>query len=142
MTRSTTYAALIAAAAMLSALPRPAHAQDGPPRGTYGAHEELHRPDHGPQHDARAPHHGRPEVRRRELRQQRRIDQGVRSGRLTPREAGHLERREHRINEHIAADRADHGGKLTPGEKRRINRQEDRTSRAIYHDKHNGPGRK
>src|ERR1700759_3938286 len=77
------------------------------------------------------------EVDRREANQQARIDQGVRSGQLTPGEAARAERGEARINREIARDRAANGGKLTRAEKAKINRQEDRESRRIYRMKHN-----
>ena len=76
-------------------------------------------------------------VDRRERRQQQRIDQGVQNGSLTPKEAGHMERREAHIDREVARDRAQNGGTLTPAERRKVERQENRTSRAIYRDKHN-----
>ena len=77
------------------------------------------------------------EVDRREANQQARINQGVKSGELTPGETARLEGREGRINNEIARDRAANGGHLTPGERARVNRQQDRTSTAIARDKHN-----
>jgi hypothetical protein len=76
-------------------------------------------------------------IRQREIHQQHRIAQGVRSGSLTPRETAHLERREARINRQVRADRRADGGRLTFGERRQINREQNRASRAIYRDKHN-----
>lgn len=78
------------------------------------------------------------EVGRRELNQQGRIAQGVRSGQLTAGEATHLERNQARINNEIRNDRAANGGKLTQKEKAQVNRQQNRQSRQIYRDKHNG----
>jgi hypothetical protein len=77
------------------------------------------------------------EVDRRQQRQQERIDQGVRSGEMTPGEAARAERHEAKVNREIARDRARNGGHLTPAEKAKINRQEDRNSRRIYREKHN-----
>ena len=77
------------------------------------------------------------EIAQRRADQQGRIAQGVKSGQLTARETGRLERREAHINRQVARDRAAHGGRLTAGERRRINREQNRTSRAIYRDKHN-----
>jgi hypothetical protein len=72
----------------------------------------------------------------REVRQQGRIAQGVRSGELTPRETAHLERQEARIDRNI--DRAEADGKVTPREARRINREQNVESRRIFRLKHNG----
>ena len=76
-----------------------------------------------------------PRVDRREQRQQKRIEQGKKSGQLTPRETRHLERREAKIHRDEAKAKSD--GKVTPAERRRLNREENRTSRAIYRKKHN-----
>lgn len=76
-------------------------------------------------------------IRNREVRQQDRIANGVRSGQLTPRETAHLEHREARINHQVRADRRANGGRLTGAERKQINREQNRTSRAIYRDKHN-----
>ncbi len=77
------------------------------------------------------------EVDRREVNQQARIEQGVRSGQLNRREAGRLEAREGRIERELGRDRALNGGHLTGRERARIERQENRVSRSIYADKHN-----
>jgi len=66
------------------------------------------------------------EVDARASCEQSRINQGVRSGELTRREAGRLEGREVAIRREIHRDRAFNGGVLSPGEKARINRQENR----------------
>ncbi|MFC5864351.1 hypothetical protein ACFPT7_18745 [Acidicapsa dinghuensis] len=76
-------------------------------------------------------------IRNREVRQQDRIANGVRSGQLTPRETAHLERREARINHQVRVDRRRDGGRLNVAQRRRIHREQNRTSRAIYRDKHN-----
>lgn len=76
-----------------------------------------------------------PRVDRREQRQQRRIEQGEKSGQLTPRETRNLERREAKIHRDEAKAKSD--GTVTPAERRKLNREENRTSRAIYRKKHN-----
>jgi hypothetical protein len=76
-----------------------------------------------------------PKVDRRERRQQKRIEQGEKSGQLTPREARNLERRESKIQRDKAKAKSD--GKVTPAERRKLNREENRTSRAIHRKKHN-----
>ncbi|HZQ96244.1 MAG TPA: hypothetical protein VFA67_14615 [Candidatus Sulfotelmatobacter sp.] len=78
------------------------------------------------------------ELGQRELKQQERIAQGVKSGQLTAGEAAHLERNEARINNEVKNERAANGGKLTAQQRARANRQLDRQSRQIYRDKHNG----
>lgn len=87
--------------------------------------------------------HGRPamaamgRVDAREGKQQARIDNGAKSGQLTPRETGRLENREANINREVRNDRAANGGKLTPNERAQINHQQNNASRQIYDDKHN-----
>lgn len=76
-------------------------------------------------------------VNARQVEQQRRIAQGVRSGQLTPRETARLEGREARVHREVRADRTANGGHLTAAEHRQVNRQQNRMSRSIYRDKHN-----
>jgi len=80
-------------------------------------------------------------INQRRENQQDRIAQGVRSGRLSPRETAHLETREARLNHEIRSDRRAHDGHLTSPERRQINRQQNRMSKSIYRDKHDGLGR-
>lgn len=75
-----------------------------------------------------------PRVDRREARQQKRIEQGVKSGELTPREAGRLEAREAKIQADEAKAKAD--GKVTKAERAKLQREQNRTSRRIYRQKH------
>jgi len=87
--------------------------------------------------------HGRPatpamsRVNAREGNQQARIGQGVRSGQLTPRETGHLENKEARINHEVRNDRAANGGHLTGQERAQVNHQQNNLSKQIDRDKHN-----
>lgn len=78
------------------------------------------------------------QVNGREIEQQRRIDQGVRSGQLTPGEAARDERQQGRIDRTVARERAFNGGRLTPYERARINARQNRASAQIYRTKHNG----
>ena len=68
--------------------------------------------------------------------QNRRINQGVRSGQLTRVEASRLRQRDVniRFDNHIAHIT---GGKFTPAERARIEAKLNRTSAAIYRDKRN-----
>ena len=76
-----------------------------------------------------------PVINRREHRQERRINQGVRSGELTRNEARHLRGDERKIRNDKRMAKAD--GRVTRGERQHLRREENRTSRAIYHKKHN-----
>lgn len=78
------------------------------------------------------------QVNGREANQQRRIEQGVRSGELTPREAAHVERQQGRIDDRVARQRASNGGYLRPGQRARVAAAQERASRRIYRAKHNG----
>jgi hypothetical protein len=75
------------------------------------------------------------EVNRREANQQKRIGNGVAHGKLTSKQATHLEKRETAVQNREQADMAKHNGHLTKAEQRGINRQQNRISRSIAHDK-------
>ena len=70
----------------------------------------------------------------RDANQQQRIEQGVKSGQLTDREAARLEREQSRIERDQS--RAMKDGKVTPREKARLAREQNRASRHIYRQKH------
>lgn len=70
----------------------------------------------------------------RNLNQQERIEQGLKSGQLTTREASRLEREESQLSKEQA--RAMKDGKLTDAEKARIQRDQNRVSQDIYRQKH------
>jgi hypothetical protein len=74
-------------------------------------------------------------INRRQQNQQARIRQGVRSGELTRREAGHLQARQARIRVNEAYARRS-GGEFTARERARIQRQLDRSSHRVYRQKH------
>jgi hypothetical protein len=76
-----------------------------------------------------------PVINQRQHNQERRINQGVRSGELTHNEAHHLRADERRIAMTKHMDKA--SGRVTPSERRQLRHEENRTSRAIYRDKHN-----
>ncbi|MBS0213983.1 MAG: hypothetical protein JSR26_12545 [Proteobacteria bacterium] len=71
----------------------------------------------------------------RDVDQQQRIDQGLKSGQLSTKEAAQLERGEARIDRTEQRDLRD--GSLTPAERAQIQREQNRESKAIYRDKHN-----
>jgi hypothetical protein len=76
-----------------------------------------------------------PKLDLREANQQNRINQGVATGQLTPREVNNLQRRENKLNANEARAKAD--GVVTPAERRRLQREANKNSRKIYHKKHN-----
>lgn len=81
-----------------------------------------------------------PTIVQRQHRQQARINQGVRSGELTRREAAELRAKEARLNRQIQRDRVDGGG-LTAKERNKIDKLQDALSREITREKHDGQSR-
>ncbi len=75
-----------------------------------------------------------PRIDKREANQQKRIDQGVQSGQLTPREAARLEKGEAKVEKMEAKAKAD--GTVTKGEKAAIHHAQDKQSRRIARQKH------
>ncbi len=75
-----------------------------------------------------------PRIQQRELNQDKRIDQGVASGQLTPKEAGRVEAQQAKIKQDEARMKAD--GKLTKKERAKLTREQNRASRTIYRQKH------
>jgi hypothetical protein len=70
----------------------------------------------------------------RDINQQQRIENGLKSGQLTTREAAKLEREEARIDR--AQSRALKDGVLSDAEKNRIERMQNHASRDIAHESH------
>ena len=70
----------------------------------------------------------------RDVNQQERIEQGLKSGELTTKEAGQLERDETRIDKMEAQDLKD--GKMTAAEQARLKAAENQASKDIYSQKH------
>ncbi len=79
-----------------------------------------------------------PRIHRQRIHQQERIDQGVRSGSLTPRETARLERGQARVVRDLLRARMD--GRFTPRERARILSEQRVQSRRIWRAKHNGRG--
>jgi len=80
-----------------------------------------------------------PVINHRQVRQEHRINKGVRSGELTRNEARSLRRGERNIQMEKRMAKAD--GRVTRAERRHLRHKENRMSRAIYRDKHNGRAR-
>ncbi|HEY6721686.1 MAG TPA: hypothetical protein VI363_08625 [Burkholderiales bacterium] len=71
----------------------------------------------------------------RDVNQQQRIEQGLKSGSLNTREASQLERGQARIDR--MESNAEKDGKLSPAEKARIERAQNQQSRQINRDENN-----
>lgn len=76
-----------------------------------------------------------PRVDRRQEKQELRIEKGIRSGRLTTKEAQRLEEQQYRIRG--MEDKAKADGVVTKKERGRLNRRQNQASRNIYRKKHN-----
>jgi hypothetical protein len=70
----------------------------------------------------------------RNLNQQTRIEEGLKSGELNTREAARLEKQESKINRDQA--RALQDGKLTAAEKAKLQAEQNKVSQDIYREKH------
>ena len=75
-----------------------------------------------------------PNIDQRQANQEARIQQGVNSGSLTPREAARLERGQGRVDRMEGRAKAD--GVVTDRERARIQHAENRQSREINREKH------
>ncbi len=71
----------------------------------------------------------------RQLNQERRIDAGTRSGKLSPREAARLRAEQRNIARLEAHLKARHGGRLTAADKRLIHARQERANRNILAQK-------
>jgi hypothetical protein len=78
-------------------------------------------------------------VDRRQDRQEQRIDRGVESGALTPRETRRLERGQQHVENLETRAQAD--GKITGREKARLEHAQDVQSKRIYRQKHDAQPR-
>lgn len=74
----------------------------------------------------------------RQLNQERRIDAGTRSGKLTRSEARRLKAQQASIKREEDRLRARHGGRLTAADKRRIHAMQEAANRSILQQKHDG----
>lgn len=77
----------------------------------------------------------------RQINQQARIGQGVRSGQLTARETARLECQERQLHTQIVRGRISGGG-LSSAERLQIARRQNVLSREIYVQKHDGQYRR
>lgn len=77
------------------------------------------------------------QVNNREQNQQNRIANGMKSGAVTPKEAGKLEAQQQRINNSEKKDMAANNGHLTKAEQTNLNKRQNAASENIYNKKHN-----
>jgi hypothetical protein len=75
-------------------------------------------------------------IKKRGENQQDRIAQGVKSGQLTARETGRLERKESKLNHEVKDMKDLNGGTLTKKDRAVVNHQQNEISRGIYSQKH------
>ena len=75
-----------------------------------------------------------PRVDARQVKQERRIENGIQSGQLTGREAARLEKQQGHVVAVEARAKAD--GTLTTAERRHLARAQNHSSASIYHQKH------
>ena len=75
-----------------------------------------------------------PRIDQRQANQERRIDQGVKSGQLNQKEAARLEKGQARVQK--MENKAVADGTVTAKERRKIERAQDKQSRKIAREKH------
>lgn len=75
-----------------------------------------------------------PNIDKRQANQERRIQQGVKSGELTPREAARLEKGQAKVQRMEAKAKSD--GVVTAQERKRITNEQNKQSRRIAREKH------
>lgn len=75
-----------------------------------------------------------PKVRKEQVKQQKRIHQGVKSGELTRTEVIRLQKQQKKVQQHKKAAKAD--GKVTRRERRALRAHQKAASHNIYRQKH------
>ena len=81
-----------------------------------------------------------PVVDQRQANQEKRIEQGVQSGQLTPKETAKLERGQAKVEK--MKEKAEADGKVTAKERAKIEKAQDRESKRIFREKHDKQVRK
>jgi hypothetical protein len=79
-------------------------------------------------------HPRRAEVNKRLNNQQKRVDQGLSSGKLTDQQANKIQNQDQHIRQQEQRDAAQNGGHITKREQRQLNREENGVSREINRD--------
>jgi septal ring factor EnvC (AmiA/AmiB activator) len=80
-----------------------------------------------------------PKIDQRIQNQEKRIEQGEKSGALTGKEAARMEKREAKIESDVAKAKAD--GVVTKQERKHLNKELDNQSRKIHREKHDNQHR-
>jgi len=80
-----------------------------------------------------------PEIKKKQINQQQRIDQGVASGELTPEEAKKLKMQQAKFRRNKTMAKSD--GVITPAERAKLRQQQKRADQAIYKEKHDAQKR-
>ena len=75
-----------------------------------------------------------PRVDQRQVTQDARIQQGVASGQLTPKETAKLEKGQAKVQ--AKEDKAKADGKVTPKERAKLAKAQNKQSKKIYREKH------
>ena len=75
-----------------------------------------------------------PRIDQREANQQSRIEQGVQSGQLTPKETAKLERGQAKVEKMEAKAKSD--GVVTAKDRKKITKAQNKQSKKIYKEKH------
>jgi hypothetical protein len=75
-------------------------------------------------------------IEQRKKRQERRIENGEKSGKLSPAEAERMQNKENAINKEEQDMKAANGGHLSPQERNLVKHQQRQTSHKIYEQKH------
>jgi len=78
--------------------------------------------------------HSTPRIDQRQANQERRIEQGEKSGALNKKEAARLEKGQARVQR--MENKAVADGKVTPKERARIEKAQNKQSKKIYKEKH------
>ncbi len=81
-------------------------------------------------------HPRRHEVNKRLNNQNRRVDEGVATGKLSPAQARQIHAEDHAIRQQERAEAAANGGHITKAEQRQLNREENGVSQQIHEEKH------
>ena len=81
-------------------------------------------------------HPRRAQVNKRTNNQNKRIDQGVKSGALSKGQAQQLHQEDKGIHKEERADAAKNGGHITKQQQKQLNHQENQVSKQIHEEKH------
>ena len=81
-------------------------------------------------------HPRRTQVNKRLKNQNRRINQGVKNGKLNKQEAAQLHKKDRQIRQEERDMASQNGGHITKQEQKTLNQQENAASKQIYNEKH------